>query len=68
MTTSALLAPCPRGFLGRHRFEARYDEERKWPEWANRVTSMKNVTEEVLETRRTYVYDVCTICGATINR
>jgi hypothetical protein len=68
MTTTPPLEKCPTGFLGRHRLEPRYNEQTRWPDWIKHAVSIKGITADAMEETKTYVCEVCTLCGMTVTR
>lgn len=58
---------CPNGLFGSHRFEARYDLSPPDLSQFSEIMRMSVGFAEKLR-RKTYVRDVCTKCGKTIER
>jgi hypothetical protein len=59
--------PCPNSYWGSHKFEARYDLS---PANLSQFAGEFKASEETIEKfrQKTYVRDICTKCGKTIER
>lgn len=59
--------PCPRSFMGHHNFQPRYDVT---PPATLEFQGSSIVGERLASSlsKRTYVCDVCTRCGAIVKR